>query len=109
MRIPVLVVGFAILGAIGSIPASMLFVVFHWIRPTHMWAVYRESLLVASALTVLIGLTVNAFGAIRHRLDEPHSSCAIGNWRRSARASWRPRRSSTRSNRACIRTSCSTR
>lgn len=70
MRLPALVLGFAMLGAIGSLPASMLFVVFHWIQPARMWPVYRQSLVFAIGLTVIIGVTVTAFGAVRHRLDE---------------------------------------
>jgi signal transduction histidine kinase len=70
VRAPALVLGFVILAAIGSIPASMLFVAFHWIRPGEMWRVYLQSLLFASAITVLIGVTVTAFAVVRHRLDE---------------------------------------
>jgi len=70
VRIPLLVLGFAIMGAVGSIPASMLFVAFRWIEPAQMWPAYRQSLLFAIAITVMIGVTVTAFGAVRHRLDE---------------------------------------
>jgi LytS/YehU family sensor histidine kinase len=35
-----------------------------------MWPAYRHTLLFAIAITVMIGVTVSAFGAVRHRLDE---------------------------------------
>ncbi len=70
VRVPLLVLGFAMIGAVGSIPASMLFVAFRWIEPAQMWPVYRQSLLFAIGITVMIGVTVTAFGAVRHRLDE---------------------------------------
>lgn len=66
---PAFLFAFAALAAIGSLPASLLSVLFGWIRRQNLWLQYRRGLGIAIVITIAIGALVTAFEIVRHRLD----------------------------------------
>jgi two-component system, LytTR family, sensor histidine kinase AlgZ len=69
LQAPAFLLSFVTLAIVGSAPANLLFVAFGWIALSATWTVYRQSVLVAIAFTVVIGSIVSAFEIFRHRLD----------------------------------------
>ncbi len=69
LQIPALLVSFAAMAVVGSLPASMVLAAFGWIEPGSLWRSYRHSLQITIAFTILIGSIVTAFEIVRHRLD----------------------------------------
>ena len=57
------------LAVIGAIPAGLIFVALHWLRPDQFWPEYLFSLKISIALTLVIGAMVSTFETLTHRLQ----------------------------------------